>query len=362
MINHRTLNIYLSSLYCRYFSYTIFVLAFILSLSNVFDVLQKLQSANLSSQFFWKLVLYKVPYLLNSISPLVSFISMLFFIKYLITSNEIVVIIGNGLSLQRVITIAVITSGLIGLLMLLILNPIGAYGLKQYGNIENAALGNKYSDHIVMKNNSYFFENYNQENRIIYIKSVNQISSKLNEVTVLFLDSEKKLSKRIDAKEADLLNGVIRLSEVKIFNNNTTKLHGEIDVATSLSLENISSDALTPEMTSIWNISKLINDLSSMGVTVIDYQIYYYKQLCKPIFMMGTTLLASCFISLGQRNNAQKKMFALGSLSSFIIYSVIEVISRILIYNNMAPSFAIFLPIILLVLISNLIILHLNDK
>ncbi|RYE06210.1 MAG: YjgP/YjgQ family permease [Rickettsiaceae bacterium] len=361
MTNHKTLTIYLSSLYSKYFSYTVIVLALVLSISNVFDVLQKLQHVDLSIHSFWRLVLYKVPYLINSVFPLISFVSTLLCINYLISSNEVIIIIGNGISLQRIIAVIVMTSGVLGLLILLILNPISAHSLKQHQTIEEAALVNKRSNHLI-KSKNYFFESHQQENRIIYIDSINRASGEIKDIIILFLDKEKKLTKRIDAKAANLLNGIIHLKNARVFNDNNDITQTETNIITNLSLKNIHKYALIPEMLSIWNFNKITTNLSNAGVVITDYKIYYYKQLSKPIFMMGTALLASCFINIKQRGGMQrKKMFIFSLLLSLIIYIVVEVSSRILIYYNVAPSFATFLPVILLVSVSNIIILHSND-
>ena len=333
----------------------------VLALSNAFDVLQKFKNTYLLSKFFWKLVLYKVPYLLNEIAPLVSFISMLFFVVRLTKYNEIIIMLGNGISLQRLLIIPAISALILGTLMIAIVNPIGAYGLQKYEFLEAKLTGKKHRSFVVVHQGLLLFEEYQNENRIISAKSVNLEVNKLTDLTILLVDSQNNFLKRLDAKSAILDKGNFHLSEAKIVTNDSSNIAEKLVVPTNLSISYFTHSLIMPEMISMWNLRSSINEFSNSGISVINYQIYFYKQLFKPLLMYATVILGSCFISLGQRNNASKKLFAFGLLIGFVAYSAVEITSRILAYNGLAPEFAITLPICLLILISNFVVLHLKE-
>jgi lipopolysaccharide export system permease protein len=361
MFNYRTLSLYLFSLYFRYFIFTLIVCASILALSNAFDILQKFKGITLSSRLFWHFVLYKVPYLLNEIAPLLSFITMLFFVTRLTKYNELIIILGSGISLQRVLLIPIVAAGIIGILIVAVLNPIGTYGLHKYEYLEAKLTKKKHKSFLAVRNGVLVFEDYNNENKIISAKSLNIATGKFTEVTMLFVDPENNFLKRIDAENATLNQSNFYLNNVREINDVSTKKYSEMVIPTNLTTEYFTHSLVLPEMISIWDLKNSINKFSSSGLAVLNYKVYYYKQLFKPLLMIGTVILASCFIKLNQRNNSQKKLFVYGVILGFIIYSMIEVISRILAYNGLEPLLAIMLPITLLILISNFVVLHLNE-
>lgn len=361
MFKYKTLFFYLSRLYCKYFISVAAVFSIVLALSNAFDILQKFKSITLSSKFFWKFVLYKVPYLLNEITPLISFISMLFFVARLTKHKEIIIILGNGISLQRLLFIPVISALLIGILTTAIVNPLGAYGLQKYEYLEAKLTGKKHKSFVVIHQGLLLFEEYNDESRIISARSVDLKLNKLTDLTILRVDSENNFLSRIDAGSAILDEGSFNLSKAKIVADDSSSAFDELVIPTNLSINYFTHSLIMPEMISIWNLRSSINKFLSSGISVINYQIYFYKQLAKPLLMCATVMLGGCFISLSQRSNSQKKLFAIGLLTGFLAYSVIEIVSRILAYNGLAPEFAIMLPIFLLMLMSNFVVLHFNE-
>ena len=333
----------------------------VLALSNAFDVLQKFKNISLPSKFFWKLVLYKVPYLVNEVAPLISFISMLLFVGRLTKHNEIVIILGNGISLRRLLIIPAISALILGALITAVVNPIGAYGLQKYEFLEAKLTGKKHKSFVVVHTGLLLFEEYDNENRIISAKSVNLELGRLTDLTILLIDSQNNFLRRVDAKSAILAQGNFNLSEAKIVTDDSSVELRELAVPTNFSISYFTHSLVMPEMIPVWNLRSSINKFLSSGISVINYQIYFYKQISKPLLMCATVMLGGCFISLGQRNNSQKKLFAFGLLTGFVAYSIVEIISRVLAYNGLAPEFAITLPICLLILISNFVVLHLKE-
>ncbi len=173
-------------------------------------------------------------------------------------------------------------------------------------------------------------------------------------IIILFL-------KRIDALYGIIENKMLHLNRVKVFTKEETKAYNNLTMQTNLSINSLVNKFIRPEMVSIWALPKLINELLNSGLPAINYQIYYYKQLFKPIMMMATVILASCFISLKQRDNSQEKILLLGLFSGFIAYSLSEILLKILTYNNLSLIAAILLPSMLIFFISNFIMLHYKE-
>ena len=361
MINLKTLSIYLFTQYIRYFIAVLLIITGALILSNIFDVLQKFKTIHISTNLIWKLVLYKIPYLLGEIATLISFISMLFFLRQLTKYNELVVILCSGIHIWKIFIVPVVTTFLIGIIFVMVLNPIGTYGLQKYEKLERTLTNKRHHDFIVMQSGLLFFEEYNAGNRVIQVKSINLATGELKDLTILFVDSNNYLIKRIDADSAILSDGYLKLVTLKITTDNDSKEYKNLTIPTNLSISNFTERFVPSEMISIWNIKSCINKFTKFGLPIINYQIHYYKLLFKPLIMIATVIFASCFMSLTQRGNTQVKVLAGGLFGGFVIYSLLEIFLRILVSNGIDPIFSVLLPIFFLIFISNFAILHLHE-
>nr|WP_253308311.1 LptF/LptG family permease [Rickettsia endosymbiont of Ceutorhynchus assimilis] len=361
MINLKTLSWYLFRSYCGYFLTILFLLIGILIISNIFDLLQKFKNIYVPFHFFWRFTLYKIPYLLNQIASLISFTAMLFFLKNLTKNNELIAILSSGIHIWRILIIPAFTALILGIGFTAILNPIGVLGLQKYELLETKLLKKKATEVTISKSGLLFFESYQGNNQIIQTQSINLPEKKLNNITILFISDNNSFLKRIDAKYAIANKGNLSLKTVKAFTNGTLKTYDNLTIPTNLSIDHLAEKFALPEMVSIWRLPKLIKQLLNSGVPVINYQIYYYKQLFKPIMMVATVILASCFISLRQRDNSQEKILIIGLFIGFIVYSLSEILLKILAYNNLSLIAAILLPSMLVFFISNFIILHYKE-
>lgn len=361
MINYKTISFYLFKLYFRQFLIISLVLIGILALSNAFDVLQKFKTGNVPSRFFWKLVLYKIPYLINEIAALISFISMLFFLRRISRHNELIILLCSGISIWRIIAIPAISSIFLGILMVGLINPIGVYGLQKYEQLEGKLTNKKLTNLSIIHSGILFAEEYKNSKRIVQARSIHLATKKLKDVTILFIDDDNNFLKRIDANTAILTDGAFNLLNSKSTTGDNSEKHLELLVPTSLSISAFTESSVSPEMVSVWNLPNSINKFLKSGLPIINYQIYYYKQLFKPLLMMATIFLASCFITLRHRDSHEAKMLAAGLVLGVLAYSVIEILLRVLAYSGTQPALAILLPIFLMILISNFVVLHLYE-
>lgn len=361
MINLKTLSTYLFKLYCRYFINTSLILSGIFTLSNIFDCLQRFKNANLASHLFWKLALYKVPYLTNEVAPLISFISMLFLLRRLTIYNELTIILGHGIQFWRVLIFPIIATLFLGGVITTIINPIGTYGLQRYDNLAAKLTKRKQDNFSITPAGISFFEEYKDSNRIIHAKSIHLDSKELKDIIILFIDSNNQFLKRFDAKKGIVSDGNFQLFDLKVLSTNGLEQYESFNIPTNLSITSFTSHFTSPEMISIWNLSTSINKLAKSGLPVINYQIYYYKQILKPLTMIATVVMASCFVSLRQTDSSQKRMLLYALLIGFAVYSALEIILKILAYSGLSPILATSIPIALIILISGFIVLHLYE-
>ncbi|WP_341764634.1 LptF/LptG family permease [Candidatus Tisiphia endosymbiont of Beris chalybata] len=356
MINLKILSLYLFRLYCGYFINILLIIIGILILSNIFDLLQQFKSLYIPTHYFWKLVLYKIPFFLNEISGLISFSAMLFFLKKLTKYNELLLMLCNGIHIWKIIFMPVIASIIFGIIIVTICSPLGTIGLQKYEHIK-AKLTNKTALNFrISKSGLLLLEKNENTKQILQTKVIDIGTNQLKNFTLLILDNNNNFLKRIDAPYAVLANNNLAIFSAKIYDGQKLASYSQLNIPTTVSISKLLDNFINPEMVSIWDLPTTINQLTEAGLPTINYQIYYYKQLFKPLIMGIMVVLASCFFSLKQRSNMQDKILIFGLFIGFIAYFSLEISFKMLSYNGITPALAVLLPNICLFLLSNFII------
>ncbi len=361
MLRYPTLAKYLLKLLWKQLLITSAVILSILFVSNAFDVLQKFKSMSISPGDFWLLISYKVPYLFNEVSVMTCFIATLLFIQNLRKNNELIIILSNGIATWRVFLMPVIATFSFGIIIVTLVNPIGAYGLKKYTKLEATITGATSTNFIISPTGVFFYEKYLGNNRIIHAKSIMANNNILNDVTILVVDSQNNLIQQIDSAYVVLESGAFILSRATVTSQSHTELVDKIELPTNLSIKNLILQFNPPEMIPLWNLQSAINKFLESGLAVTRYQLYYYKQLLKPLAMVALSLVACWFVSLNTRDRSNSTTLVLGLLVGIGSYFFLEITLRILAYSGLSPFLASLLPIMVIILISNFVILHFQE-
>lgn len=356
-----TINKYLLKKYTGYFLVIVAVFVCLLLVSNVFDTLQKFKSSDLDAVTFWQLVFLKLPHIFNQTSVLIGFISTVLFLRKLSITHEMVILLSSGMQSWRIYLVPVLTCLILGGVLNFVISPLGTFGLIEYKKLEGYIEGAPDSQVIVSQNGIFFYEKTQDSYRILETESIN-ISEKLMEnVSVILVDQDSNFLKRYDAKKAFLGAGQIHLEDVNIIDKRDIIKEKKLVMPTSLSVEDIENRFSSPELIPFWNLKKTIKKLANSGINTLSYELYYYKQLLKPVIMSSLVLLACIFLSVNNRDNMGNKLTVMMILIGVISFFAIEISSRVLVYNNVMPLFACLLPPAIIVLVSNFAILHFQE-
>ena len=207
----------------------------------------------------------------------------------------------------------------------------------------------------------FFFEKFSGSNRIIQAKSINAKEKELLDVTIIMVDAQNNLTKRVDSPQAFIHPGVFVLKNATITKRDSSITKEEINLPTNLSIDNLMETFVAPEMIPIWSLNNSIEKFAKSGLSVTKYQIHLYKQLFRPIAMVAMSFIACWFISLNVRDNSGARKTVIGLLLGVCTYFFLEMTLRILAYSGIPPVLAGLLPILFIILLSNFVILHFQE-
>ena len=361
MINYPTIVKYVSKLFAKQFLVVSAIIICVLFITSAFDILQKFKSVQISPVDFWQLIAFKIPFLFGEVSNLVCFIATLLFLRSITKNNEMLIFLSSGIPTWRIFIMPIIVTFIIGLFILAILNPIGAWGLREYEKLESNVKGDPRLNFVVSQSGIFFFERFAENHRIIQAKSINAKRKSLEDVTILVLDKQNSFIKRIDALEAILEPGAFRILSPNITLENDSQKLDKLELPTRLSIDSLMRRFTPPEMIPIWDLSGSIEKFSKSGLAITRYQIHYYKQLFKPLAMVAMAFVACWFLTLNLRDNSGAKLAFFGLILGMCTYFFLEMALRILTYSGLPPALATMLPILFIILISNFVILHFQE-
>ncbi len=361
MVFSLTITKYLTRKFSWYLFLISLVTIIVLVVSITFDLLQKFKSVSIQPQDFWFLVLLKIPYLFNEVSNIIGFISTMLFLRYLSNNNELIVIVSSGLPIWRVFAVPIILSLIFGGIVVAIINPVSSYSLKNYKKIEAILTKNESQNGLFIFNSGiYFYEEYQNTHRIFQAKSINVTKKSISEIIILIVDSKNQLIQRIDSPYTELDNKQFNIYTPIISTLDKSETFSELKLQTNLSIDTLLQKFSPPEMVSIWYLSELIDKLTSLGLPTLTYQLYFFKQLFKPISISAITLMAFYFVNFDNRRSTIKTT-TVALVIGIFSYFYLEISSRILVYGGLSPMFATLLPILFIILIGNFVILHLQE-
>ena len=330
-----------------------------LILSNVFDLLHRIRGVHLRYDVFLRLIFFKTPYLILELLPLIAMLATFLTHFALTKRNELFVIWGSGVSIYRAILPIIILNFAIGVVGITIFNPLSTYMLVKYETLETLFTDKKTSYLTLSTLGVMISEHYEGENRIYVARSVIVPENKMLNVSIFLTDDDNNFLRRIEAKRADFAEGKIVMHDVSIFSSDNIKTdYTEYSIQSNLMVSKLVEGVTAPDHLNFWQLPEAISRLSDAGFPTFKHQLYYAKLSLKPMIIAAYVMLAMCFISNDLRSKNRMNQLSAGVFAGLVIYLLSQIFSNILTYNGTSVIWAVFTPVMMVILGSNFAILH----
>ena len=132
MLQINKINKYIFLLSLKYILITFFYLSIVITFINLLELSRTLDQEQQNLKNFLLLLLFKLPSLINEVSPFAIIISITFLFRYLINNNELISLRNLGYSvidLFKHVGFAII---IISFVLLIIFNPLSSVFEKEY--------------------------------------------------------------------------------------------------------------------------------------------------------------------------------------------------------------------------------------
>ena len=335
-----------------------FSLAFVLS---IFEEISFFKDIEISFFVPFFLTLLNVPSVLYEIFPFIFLISTQFFFIKLADRHELIAFKNFGLNNTKVLKLISFATLLVGMLVITIFYNVSANMKFLYLDIKNEyTKDNKYLAAIT-ENGLWIKDEINENINIINAEKI--AKNKLINVDILQFDKNFSLLQIIYANEIDITNNNWHIDSA-IFSkyDSLEKSINNLEFPTNFNYEKITSLFSNLSSLNMLALNKMKKDYELMNYSTTEINLHIQKNFSYPIYLMIMTIL-SATIMMNIRYD-KPKIFHLifGILLSVIIYYIHYFLSVLGKSEKIPITASIWMPIILLTIISSIGLIRINEK
>ena len=335
----------------------IFCLIFILNLLTEFEFFREI---NTKYYFPIYLSLINSPSLMFEMFPFIFLIASQACFINLMKNHQIQTLKYSGLKNSRILLILLITSFLIGLILIGIFYNLTSNLKNIYLDLKNNYTSDDKYLAVITNNGLWIKDNIDGNISIINASKIND--KFLIEASITELDDRFNVKRHIETEKIDISNNLWKVLNPRIFTSNEKSEFNFINFYSNFDYERIQKLFSNLTSLSMFELYKLKNNYELLNLSTIEINLQLQKLFSFPFYLALMTILASVimFYFKKQKSNTIKISFGL-FLSVFIYYinNFLYVLGKT---EKINIIFSIWIPIIVLILFNYIYSLRINEK
>ncbi len=362
------LHFYFARLFLRFIMIVGVAFALLMQMFDMVEQLRKFGDEEVSFGAILQLSLLNVPSGLYAILPLIVILATLANYLNLARSSELVVTRAAGRSAIMSLVSPVITALLLGILAVVVFNPIVAGTQQQYELLSNEYKRGERSVLSISQEGLWLRQGNEDGQTVIRAAESNLDGTVLTQVTFLSFSPEGTPTERVEAKEASLGAGFWRLSNAKVWTLDQTdnperdaRLFDTYNVPSTLTRQQIRDSFGTPSAIPIWELPEFIRNLKDAGFSARQHQVWLQMELALPLLFVAMVLIGAAFTMRHTRFGRTGILVLAAILTGFGLF-FIRNFAQVLGESGQIPvAVAAWTPPIAGILLALGLILHLED-
>lgn len=346
------------------FLYVLLVICAIIMMFDTIEILRKTSGRyDASIGFIIQYVIAKLPETVDKIIPFIVMISTMITFWRLSKMNEFVIIRAAGVSIWGVITPVLLAVFMIGVVWVSVVNPISSK-LFELRETMSYRLKTNNPDAFLFSNQGLWIRE-SLTPGIVSVVNTGGINLKdnvlwLQDVSIIEVDEQMQVVRRIEAFVATLEEGELNLRDVRIYKSGSpAEILNNMKYKTEMSLQRIKDNFVDPEAISFWNLPDTIKFYETSGFSVQRYLMRYISLMAMPFMLMAMVLVAGIFsLKASQRQGGVLWMIVCGIATGFTVYFTSQVVSAFGINSYIPIWFAVWAPAIVVASVSISVYLH----
>lgn len=304
----------------------------------------------------------RMPYILQIALPFVVMFATMTTLMLLNRKYELVVARSAGISAWQFLAPVIGAAFSVGLLAVLVINPIAAHGYSYAESVEGEWRSRPSKSPFASERPWLRQAQEDGGSMLIGATRATRENTTLYEAVFLDIDPQGAVRRRIDAASARLGEGEWLLNDVTISRASAAaeKL-ATMTIPTALNPAVIQEALIRPEMIPFFSLGKQIDTARSFGVSANPFRMQYHAMIAMPLLLVAMTLIAATvslrFVRFGQSGG----MILAGIGAGFVLYVVTAMAKSFGSAGVIPPVLAAWLPVAVATLFGVAYLLHRED-
>ena len=357
----KTYQIYLSKVFTTTLLKTFIVFLSLAFILNIFEEINFFKDLEVSITLPIFLTFLNIPSVIFDIFPFIFLIAAQFAFIKLMDQNEIIVLKNFGLDNLKIIKILSMLSFLIGLAIITIYYNFSSSLKYSYLNLKNSyAKDNKYL--AVITENGIWIKDQVREN--INIINANNFKNKiLYDVDIIQFDENFNFKNNIISKEIIIDDKTWIIKEALVSNSKgQLKTIKNFKLETNLNYNDVSSLYSNLSSLNIFELNNLRKKYENINYSSTEVNSAIQKLVSFPFYLTVMTILAATIMINIKHNKSKIFHLIFGILISVIIYYLSFFFEELGKNEQIPIGISIWVPLIIIMLISTISLIRINEK
>lgn len=362
---HKTLTRYIAARFLLGIFTTLAVCALLIFMIDMLELLRvagKRGSASVPMQSLLAIAFMRLPAYTEFLFGFAVLVGSIGALLYLNRKSELAVMRAGGMSAWQFLAPGLLVALVIGLLGMMVFNPLAAYGRATAEEKFAATFGQDANLLEAKGGGSWLRQNGIDGQSVIGAAAASNRGLTLTGVMIFLYDKEGHFTERIDAGSASLKEGYWQLKNAWVSRlGHEPEKYDTYLVSTYLTPDRVQDALGTVFSISFWELPALIEVTEKAALSAEKLRIQYELLLSRPLLCAAMVLLAATVSLRSFRSGGIQTMVGTGMLGGFGFFLVSE-ISRQFGIAGLAPAWAsVWLPVVLLLVICSTVLLHQED-
>jgi lipopolysaccharide export system permease protein len=357
------LSFYLARIFLQNFFIFIAALAGIVFLFDVIELMRRATDSDRAGiDIVVQMALLRLPEITHTLCPFAILFCSLFTFWQLSKRQEFVILRAAGVSVWQFLIPVVVSTLLVGIVMVSLINPLGAALYNRYTGMERDYFGRDKTSVVAIFDEGLWLRQDSEDGFAIVHAAKIDASWRLNDMMVLFFNEQNKFEQRIDGPKAILRPGKWVVSEA-VSNGGGKKANHqkEMIIPTTLTAREIEESFSSPKAMGFWNLPSFIDTLDETGFDSTRLRIHLQSLLAQPFLYMAMIVLAACVALRPQRMGNTMMFILVGVVIGFIVYIMSNFLQAMGASHQLPVFLAAWSPTLIALLFGGTVLLMLED-
>ena len=307
-----------------------------------------------------QLALYRAPAVAEQIFPFAALFGGMFALLTLSRKLELVVARSVGVSAWQFLQPAAVVAGLIGLVSILVYNPVAAE-LKSKATALELRLFARTGQNLSAQD-IWLRQRSVDGQAIIRAAGALPDDEGLSQVAIFNFDKGGGFSERIDARQAILRPGHWELHDAKVISaTEEPQTYKTYMLATTLEPEQVRQSFTPPDAVGFWSMPTVIERTQRAGLDTTRYELRYQSLKARPLLLIAMVLVAASVSLRFFRFGGVTRLVIGGVAAGFVLYVATQLSEELGSSVIVNPVIAAWLPALVGTMLGALALLHQED-